>query len=187
MQNIMTTRGEDQGTGLIWTKPRWSKSRFELHAADDTILATLTCDRGTRAQAQWGDIHYQFSRQGWLRPRILVHTVDSSEVRAEGEAGSSVATLAQHGGPHSFPDGQSFLWKKPKWLTNERIWVDGAATELVRFHPTRHRTVVVTTPPEVTHWPELPLLILLGQYLIVLAAQDTEAAGTAAAAVVAAS
>jgi hypothetical protein len=59
--------------------------------------------------------------------------------------------------------------------------IRSAATELVRFHPARYTAVVVTTPPEATHRPELPLLILLGQYLVVLAARDAEEAGTAAA------
>jgi hypothetical protein len=183
MRDVMSTSGEDQGAGLVWTKPKWSKSQFELHAADNTILATLAWGRGTRAQAQWGEIHYQFSRQGWLRPRILVRDADS------GEAGTPIATFVQRGGTLSVSDGRTLRWTKPKWLTSERIWVDSAATELVRFHPARHTTVVVTNPPEATHWPELPLLILLGQYLIVLAAQDAEEAGTAAAvaAVVAAS
>jgi hypothetical protein len=183
MQDVTNTRSEDQGTGLIWTKPKWSKSRFELHAADNTVLATLAWGRGTRAQAQWGESHYLFSRQGWLRPRILVHATDS------GEAGTPIATLAQRGGLLSFPEGRTLSWTKPKRLTSERIWVDSAASELVRFHPARHATVVVATPLEASHRPELPLLILLGQYLIVLAAQDAEVAGTTAvaAAIVAAS
>jgi hypothetical protein len=176
MQDIMSTHGEIPGAGLVWTKPRWSKREFELHAAENTVVATLAFSRNTRAQAQWGEIHYQFSRQGWLRPRILVHAADA------GEAETPIATFAQRGGTLSVSDGRTFSWTKPRWLTSERIWVDSAATELVRFHPARHATVAVTTPPEVTHWPELPLLIVLGQYLIVLAAQDAEAAGTAAAA-----
>jgi hypothetical protein len=175
------SRDVQDGAELIWVKPRRSKSQFELHAGEATV-ATLEWSGSTRAVALWGERHYQFSRHGWLRPRILVHAVDSSQVGEEGEAGTPIATFAQHGGVLSFPDGQSFLWKKPKWLTNERIWVDGAATELVRFHPARRGSVAVMTPPETAHQVERPLLILLGQYLIVLAARDAEAAGTAAAA-----
>jgi hypothetical protein len=174
---------------MVWTKSRTTRRQFELKAADDTVVATLAWGRGTRARAGWGELHYQFSRQGWLRPRILVRTVDSESATADGAATAPIATFAQRGGVLSLPDGQAFFWKKPKWLTSERLWVDGAATELVRFQPARHTTVAVTTSPEATHRPELPLLILLGQYLIALAAQDDETAATvgAAAAIVAAS
>jgi hypothetical protein len=136
MRDVMSTR--DEGTKLTWVKPRWSKRQFELHDGD-TIVATLAWGRGTRALAQWGEIHLQFSRQGWLRPRILVHTADSVE------ADVLIATFAQLGGRLSFPDGRALRWTKPKWLTRERIWVDTAQRELVRFHPARHTTVVVTT------------------------------------------
>jgi hypothetical protein len=171
----MSTHCDDQGAGLVWTRPKESKRQFELQVADNTILATRTWGRGAHAQAQWGEIHYQFSRQGWFRPRIMVHAADSAE------AGTPIATFAQHGGVLRFPGDRAFFWKKPQWLTSERLWVDSAATELVRFHPARHTTAAVTTPPGATHRPELPLLILLGQYLILLAAKDAEAAGTAAA------
>jgi hypothetical protein len=176
------------GAELIWVKPKWSKRQFELHTGD-TIVATLVWDRGTRALAQWDESRYYMSRRGWLRPRILVTTADSSSGRVGAGAGTPIATFAQHGGLLSFPDSREFFWKKPKWLTRERIWVDSAATELVHFHPARHATVAVTAQPEAAQRPELPLLILLGQYLIVLAAQDAEAAGTAAgtAAIIAAS
>jgi hypothetical protein len=190
MRHATHTRDEGQeGAELVWTKPRSSKRQFELQAADTTIVATLAWGRGTRAHAQWGELHYKFRRQGWLRPRILVHAADSESATEDGEATTPIATFAQRGGVLSFPDGRAFFWKKPKWMTSERLWVDGEATELARFHPARHTTVAVTTPPEATHRPELPLLILLGEYLIVLAAQDAETAGTAAAvaAVVAAS
>src|SRR5215469_13196547 len=119
MQDVIST--ESNGTELIWVKSRSSRRQFELHTGD-TIVATLAFGRGTHALAQWGDIHYQFSRQGWLRPRILVRTEGS------GEAGTPIATFAQRGGPLSFPDGRAFFWKKPKWLTSERIWVSSVAT-----------------------------------------------------------
>jgi hypothetical protein len=189
MRDATNTYGQVQdGAELIWVKPKRSKGQFELRAGD-TIVATLVWDRGTRAVAQWGERRYHMSRRGWLRPRVLVSTADSGERGVEDGADTPVAMFAQHGGLLSFPDGRVFFWKKPKWLTRERIWVDSAAAELVHVHPARRATVVVTAQPEAARLPELPLLILLGQYLIVLASQDAEAAGTAAAtaAIVAAS
>ncbi len=58
--------------------------------------------------------------------------------------------------------------------------MDSAATALVRFRPAAwHPTAAVTIQPEAATLPELPLLVLLGQYLVVLASQDAAAASTA--------
>jgi hypothetical protein len=163
---------------LRWLKPSRRKSDYELRAGDD-LVATLTWTRGSNATGQTASATYRFSRQGWLRPRILVHEGDAAPTPALGEA---IATFTQRGGALTFPDGRTFLWKKPKRWTNERIWADPAATELLRFSPSRTQTTVTITSSTA---PELPLLILLGQYLLVLAQQDALVATTAAATVVA--
>jgi hypothetical protein len=173
MQDVSHTLTEGQNAELLWVKPKWSRLQFELRAGE-TVVATLAWTRGSRALAQWGESQYRFSRQGWLRPRILIRTADS------GDTDEPLATFAPRGGVLTFPDGRVFIWKKPKRLTSERVWVDSASTMLVRFRPARRSTVAVTTQPESARQPELPLLILLGQYLIVLSAQDAEAASAAA-------
>ena len=164
---------------LQWSRPRRLKRAFELRAGD-TVLATLTWTRGSRALAQWGASQYQFSRQGWLRPRVLVRDANAPE------SAEPLATYTQRGGTLTFPDGRELLWQKPKRLTNERVWKDAAETELVCFRPGRRATdVVIATAASAS--PELPLLVLLGQYMLVLAAQDAEAAVAATTAAVIAS
>jgi hypothetical protein len=157
---------------LQWSRPHRSKRAFELHGGD-TILATLTWTRGSRALAQWGASQYQFSREGWLRPRVLVRDASAPE------SAEPLASCTQRGGTLTFPDGRVFLWKKPKRLTSERTWTNAAGTEFVRFRPARIATDVVIATAASTS-PELPLLVLLGQFILVLAAQDAEAASTAA-------
>jgi hypothetical protein len=56
---------------------------------------------------------------------------------------------------------------------------------LVRFCAGRHSTVTVTAPPEAAQQPELPVLILLGRYLLVLATQDEAAIAATTAAIIA--
>ena len=173
MQDALHALAEAQNAELLWVKPKWSRLQFELRAGE-TVLATLAWSRGSRASARWGETHYHFNRQGWLRQRILVRAADS------GDGAEPLATFLPRAGMLTFLDGRTFVWKKPRKLTSERIWADSAATELVRFRPGKRSTVAVTVQPNATHQPELPLLILLGQYLIVLAGQDAEAASTAA-------
>jgi hypothetical protein len=180
MQDVSDALTGGQTGELRWVKPKWSRLQFELHTGDE-VVATLDWTRGSCALARWAEVQYQFTRQGWLRPRVLVRVAGPSD------AAEPIATLSPHGGTLTFPDGRAFIWKKPKRLTREQIWVDSAGAELVRFHPAKRSTVEVTVQPEAAHQPELPLLILLGQYLIVLAGQDAEAASAAGIAAVIAS
>ena len=49
----------------------------------------------------------------------------------------TVATFARRhgGGTLTFPEGRTFLWRKPRVWTSERVWADGNETVLVRFNP----------------------------------------------------
>ena len=184
---------EVSGAELRWVKPKRTKLEFELRAGaadSETVLATLAWTRGSQAVGQWAEGAYQFSRAGWLRPRILVRRAESNVPTAADTPEEPIATLAQHGGTLTFADGRTFLWKKPKGRSNEHIWLDSAGIELVRFRPGGRRSPDTATPHfDVTTLPELPLLILLGQYLLMLAQQDAETAmiATTTAAVVASS
>jgi hypothetical protein len=178
MQDSTRADSEGQSSVLVWVKPKRTRRQFELRSRD-TVLATLTWNRGSTALAQWGASQYHLNRHGWLRPRVLVRDASA------GDTSEPLATFTQRGGALTFHDGRVFRWKKPKRLTNERIWADAAGTELARFRPGRHSTISVTTPPEVPQHPEVPVLILLGQYLLVLAAQDEAAVAATTAAVIA--
>jgi hypothetical protein len=178
MPDSIRADNEDQSSVLVWVKPKWTRRQFALRSGD-TVLATLAWTRGSSALAQWGASQYRFNRQGWLRPRVLVRDASADDTS------EPLATFTQRGGALTFPDGRIYVWKKPKRLTNERIWANVAGTELVRFRAVRRSTVTVTTPPESAQQLELPVLILLGQYLLVLAAQDEEAVAATMAAVIA--
>jgi hypothetical protein len=180
MHDVAIGREEDQDGGLVWVKPKWSKLQFELRVGDAGV-ATLDWIRGSRALAQWGESRYHFSRQGWLRPHIFVRVAP-----IEG-ANEPLAIMNYRSGVLTLADGRAFSWEKPKRFTRARIWVDSLGAELVHFRPARRSLVAVAAQPEAIRQPELPLLILLGQYLIVLARRDAEAAGAAASAAVVAS
>ena len=173
MQEIAPMTNEDHSTELVWVKPKWSRLQFELRAGD-AVVATLDWARGAQALGRWGEATYRFSRKGWLRPRVLVRSVPAQD------ADAPLATFEVRRGTLILPDARAFCWQKPRRLARERLWVDDTGRELARFRPEKRATVVVIAPAEVARHPELPLLILLGQYLLVSAAQDAEAASTAA-------
>jgi hypothetical protein len=188
MQDSATHSSDSvQGRDLLWVKPKWSRRAFELRTGE-AVLGTLVWKRGSQAVAQWGEFRYRFDRKGWFNQRITVHVDASGQ-----ETSEPLATFSPRGGILAAPDGRTFVWKKPqrsstgrRWHS-EHIWVDGTGTELVRFRPLKHSSVEVIMPQLISAQPELPLLTLLGQYLIALASQDAETASIAGTAAVVAS
>jgi hypothetical protein len=180
MQDSATqASNQDQGRDLLWVKPKWSRREYELRAGD-AVLGTLVWNRGSQALAEWGESRYRFDRKGWLNPRITVHGDASGQ-----EASEPLATFSPRGGILTISEGRKFVWKKPqrtstgrRW-TGEHIWIDESGAELVRFRPAKHASVEVIMPPETSPQPELPLLTLVGQYLIALSSQDAETAAMA--------
>jgi len=170
MQDTMNAGGD-----LRWVQPKRRKRDSELHSGA-TVVAALRWTAHARALGQWGAAQYEFSREGWLRQRVLVRDPGADA----GPARGPLATYTQRGATLAFPDGRTFLWKKPRRLTRERLWADSAGTELVRFRPEKGSTLVLLGAADSAPPPELPLLVLLGQYMLVLAAQDAEEASVAA-------
>ena len=179
---MQTLYDVDGSAELRWIKPRRSRRQFELHAGE-AVVATLTWTRGASASAsgQLAGEQYRFGRQGWFRQRIVVHRSPAADAPDPTIASDAPLATFAHRSALAFADGRTFLWQKPKRWTNERVWVDSTGAVLARFAPSKGQTTVtLASEPRAARPPELPLLLLLGQYLLVLAAQDAEAASTAA-------
>ena len=162
------------GQELHWIRPQRLRLAFELHAGE-SVLATLDWDGRVRAVGTWAEGQYRVGREGWLQPRTLVYDTGSTG------SGEPAAIFTHRGGTLNFSPNRAFLWKKPKEWTTERVWQDAAATVLVRCRPARWRVPsAVTVQPEAAGMPEVPLLVLLSQFLLVLAEQDAAMASTAA-------
>lgn len=169
----MDARQQAVGAEMRWVKPRWTKRQFEL-VANGGAVATLAFTRGSQAVGQMAGEQYRFSRKGFIRQRIVVRSEDGAGL---------LGLLTQRGtsGTLSVLDGLTFTWKKPTFWTTEHVWQDAMGTELIRFRPSSwHPEVNVTVAPEAAQLRELPLLLLLGEYLAVLAAEDESAATIAA-------
>lgn len=167
----MDTVNDQRPAEMTWVQSKQIKRGYELRSQETTV-ATLTLTGRSQATGEWAEQRYHFSRVGWFRRRV--------EARAGDEAiGEPLATFAQNRGALSFPDGRVLAWRKPRRWTNERAWVDAAGEVLIRFQPSR-RATDVTFGQAAAALPDAALLILLGQFILVLEAADTQAAITAA-------
>lgn len=91
-----------------------------------------------------------------------------------------MATFVTLAGALTTQDGKRFNWTKPARWTSEHVFVDAAGATVASFNPAQRGTVVAASPA-VSAMSEWPMLALLGQFLIVNAALDTEVATTVAA------
>jgi hypothetical protein len=168
---------ETAGQELLWIQPAARKRDHELRAGDD-VVATLHFQRGSLADAEAAGAHWTFKRQGFWHPRVTVRT-----------AGSDADLAVFHprwvgGGALEFPDGRAVRLSSANFWQSEWVWQDNEKP-LIWFKGRRGLVKVrgaVEIQPEAVALPDLPLLILLGWYLILLHAEDSAAASLLAAA-----
>src|SRR5258708_11833205 len=121
---------------LVWAKPTWSRFFYELRAGE-TVVATLAWTGGSRAVAECVGAQYRFSREGWLRQRILVRGGASGGASGAGAPEETVATFARRhgGGTLTFPGGRTFPWRNPRRGARGRRLGRRQATVLRPLHP----------------------------------------------------
>ena len=166
---------EYAGQELLWIQPVVRKREHELRAGDD-VVATLGFQRGSLADAQAAGGHWTFKRQGFWRPRVTVRTAGSD---------TDIAVFQPRwvgGGTLEFPDGRTIRLSSANFWQSEWVWQDNEKP-LIRFKG-RHGIVkargAVELQPEAVASPDLAMLVLLGWYSILLHAEDSAAASSAA-------
>jgi hypothetical protein len=166
---------EIAGQELLWVQPAAFSRDHELRAGDD-VVATLRFQRGSLADAEAAGGHWTFKRQGFWQPRVTVRT-----------AGSDADLAVFHprwvgGGALEFPDGHAVRLSSANLWQSEWLWQDNEKP-LIRFKG-RHGLIkargAVEIQPEAVALPDLAMLVLLGWYLILLHAEDSAAASSAA-------
>jgi hypothetical protein len=166
---------EVAGQELLWVQPAARKREHELRAGDD-LVATLRFQRGSLADAEADGQHWTFKRQGFWQPRVTVRV-----------AGSDADVAVFHprwtgGGQLEFPDGRIIGFTSANFWQSQWVWQD-KDRPLLLFKG-RHGVIkangAVEIQPGAAALPDVPLLTLLGWYLILLHADDAAAASTAA-------
>ena len=178
--NSMKRIVEIVGQPLEWTQPSALKMQYELRS-DDAIVATLgfRSSFGSFATGQSADGCWTFKRVGFWQTRVTIR-----ECNGEKEVGQFRNNVWKGGGGLELPDGRRFLATTNIWETKLEFQ-DGSGAPLLQLKSRGviHAAAAVEILPRVVEIPELPLMVLLAWYVVVMMHQDS--AGATAAAVAA--
>jgi hypothetical protein len=162
-------------SNLSWQQPRAMKAEYELRAGDE-LLATLSKSGafGTPMDAEIGASRFTLKTEGFLRSRITVR-----EAGATGEPAAFGRNGFLGGGQLVLPDGRSYRWKRTSFWGGRWAFLDDSDRSLVSF-TSRNRFLRagcdVEIAPGVLARPELPVLVVLGWYLLLRVQEDSAAA-----------
>lgn len=161
------------GLGLKWTQPRVLKMNYEL-LAGDALAATLNfrSSFGSLATGESADGCWTFKRTGFFQPRVTIrvcgYEADIAVFRNNTWSG---------GGTLELPDGRKLLATTNMWQTNLEFKTESGEI-LMRFKSAGllHHSATVEIQQQAIGLGELPWLVMLGWYLIVMMNMDAAAA-----------
>jgi hypothetical protein len=159
------------GQELLWVQPEAVKREHELRAADE-VVATLEFQRRTTAAGVAADGQWAFRRAGLWRPEVIIRVLGSASDLA------FFHPQRGRGGELDFPDGRLLHLGSSNFWQSGWVWRKGD-NELMRFRGRDGRgqtSCAVEIAPRAAHMHDLALLALLGWYIILLYAKDTDAA-----------
>lgn len=165
----MKTMSDLAMTGLKWEQPSARRMEYVLRAGEEEA-ATLKFRSawGSLATAESGDGCWTFKRVGFFQTRV--------SIRACGDE-TELATFRNNtwsgGGTLEFPDGRAFRATTNLWQTRLE-WQSAEEVPLVCFHTggVIRQSAQVEVELHGGTLAELPLLIVLGWYLVVMMNQD---------------
>lgn len=168
------------GRELEWVQLRAWKMEYELRAGDE-LSATLRfrSSFGSFATAESADGCWTFKRVGFWKPRVTIRGCGTD---------LDIAIFKNNtwsgGGTLEFPDGRKILASTNFWQTNFEFKTE-AGEELVRFKTGGlvRLSAKVEIQPDQAGKPELPWVVMLGWYLVVMMYVDTVTATSAVAAI----
>lgn len=173
----MRTLAEVAFQELVWVQPARLQQAFELNASDD-VVATLRFERASLASGETAEQKWTFKREGFWHPHVTIRVPDSDD---------NVAVFKPAwtgGGSLELPQGRLLRFGAANFWHSQWDWSD-VASQAALVHFKSHAGLMkregqVDIETEALTDPELPLLVVLGWYLLILFARDSAAAGTAA-------
>jgi hypothetical protein len=166
----MRKMDELRGVELKWVQPKAFKQEYELQAGGE-IAATLRFRGSFRsfATAQAADGVWTFKRAGFSRTRVLIRIVGSKTDLAVFKY-----NMWKRGGTLEIPGGRRYRADSNFWMTRYAFH-DESSEDLVRYGRiggVLHRSSIVEIDPAAVKRPELPWLVILGWYLVVMMHRD---------------
>ena len=177
----VSTIAEVAGQDLVWTQPARSKQAFELHAPTE-VVATLQFERSSLASGQAGEQSWTFKREGFWHPQVTARVPGSD---------SNLAVFKPAwtgGGTLELSEGRVLKFGAANFWHSQWSWWDPSGKLLMQFKS--HAGLLrmegqLDIAADAVALSELPLLVVLGWYLLILFARDTAVAGSTAAVVAA--
>ena len=172
----MVKLSESLDRELRWVKRGFWKISYELQAGSDVVatfgLKNAFSSLGT---AESEDGCWTFKRVGFWQNRVIVRPCGSEE-----EVGRFYSRTWRGGGPFQLANGKRFDGEANFWHTRFEF-KDSEGVAVVRFRTggCMNKWIVVEVPEGAARVPELPLLVMLGQYLLVMMFMDAAAASAA--------
>jgi hypothetical protein len=166
------------GGELAWVQPARTKQAFELHSGDE-VVGTLVWARMSLATGETADGSWTFKREGFWHPRVTVRVAASED---------NVALFSPNwggGGTLDLVGRQQLRFGSANFWRSQWDWLDAAGKPLVHFKSRQGLLKLegqVEIAADAATSPDVPLLVVLGWYLLVLFARDAAAssAGTVA-------
>jgi hypothetical protein len=166
----MTSSLFEAASPLAWNQPSAMQREYDLQAGDK-FVGHLRFEKsfGSLASAKVDNQEWTFKREGFLHPRVTVRVPNSPADVAVFHATWS------GGGTVSLTDGHEVDWRCTNFWKSEWSFSAKNGQLLIRFH--RQTGILkVSAQMEIdsagADSPDLRLLIALGWYLMLLAAQD---------------
>lgn len=165
---------------LIWRKLRWREARFwgkRFELLDGgVVVATLTFSGWFRyrGEAESSEGRWIFTRHGFFGHRVEVRARDSETI-----LGVFKARVLIGGGTLELPDGRKLVARTNFWHSRYEVRTE-TGLELVRYTDVWRifrMSAKVEILPGARDLPELPWLVPLVWYLVIMRHRDAAMAG----------
>ena len=174
-------------TPLYWAQPKTFERRFVLHTGEHELgWLEFRSALGSLALAEAAQGSWTFKRVGFFNPRVSVRLPDS-----ESDLALFTPRWISSDGSLEFPGGKSFVWQAANFWASQFCWRHVTGDDLVLFSPgseehklsdlfkTQAQVIFASAASSLA---ELPLLVLLGWYLMILHHEDAAAVAASSAA-----
>jgi hypothetical protein len=167
------------GQELVWTRLKGFPRSFELKSTDESF-AVLTRRRGTHFIGETAEGRWSFKRSGFIHQRVSIRAGDSEQDFA------TVAMSWKGCGTLELPPSRRYQWTQVSFWRQRYAFRDERSREMLQAYGGSFGKLRVSIGPEARGVEELPLLVLLSGYLMMLMADDAAASVAASAATFAA-
>lgn len=156
-----------EGQILRWTQPKRLQSDYLLRS-NDQVLGTLQYENNhfiRRAAAKTAEGEWRFKYTRFSLPKVTISNNDNLLAEA------ILETNWGWYGNLDLPDGCQYLWKPTEPSENEFCFLTPEDHPVVYFRPRFGFFKLeseVEIDPAVLHNPQLPLLTMLGWFLVLL-------------------